>query len=113
VLQDPRVYLDRGLRLDLVHSPLSIQYPPRPLLHMASLRALNLVRTNARGGLLTPGKVVLLNALPKPQRRHASFYNADIAGLTEEEAEVSISSCVVFQGFVNESLVSDCGNRIC
>ena len=81
----------------------SIQYPNRPLLRMASLRALNLVRTNGRGGLSTPGKVVLLNALTKPQRRHASFYNADIAGLSEEEAEVFIYLCVVSQGFVNDS----------
>lgn len=54
---------------------------------MAFLQALNLVRTNGRGGFSTPGKVALLNALPKPQRRHASFYNVDVAGLSEEEAE--------------------------
>jgi hypothetical protein len=70
---------------------------------MASLRALSLVRTNGVGGLSTHGKVALLNALPKPQRRHASFYNADIAGLSEEEAEVFIILHIVFQGFVNDS----------
>ena len=64
---------------------------------MTSLKALNIIRSGGCRRISTPTKVSLLNALPKAQRRHASFYSADIAGLSEEEAEVLISLCVVIQ----------------
>jgi len=70
---------------------------------MASVQILKLVRGSGCRGRSTPAKVALLNALPKPQRRHASFYSADIAGLSEEEAEVLISLGVSFKGFANDS----------
>ncbi|KAF8965223.1 acyl-CoA dehydrogenase/oxidase [Flammula alnicola] len=53
---------------------------------MASLQALKLSRTRGRGFLANSGKGAIANVL-KHQRRHASFYNSDIAGLTEEETE--------------------------
>jgi hypothetical protein len=55
-------------------SPLATSFVPL----MASLRILALSR---RSATLTPRLSF---------RRHASFYNTDIAGLTDEEAEVSL-----------------------
>lgn len=55
---------------------------------MASLRALNLTRASRYGFPSTSyGRASIANPF-KQQRRLASFYNADVAGLTEDEAEV-------------------------
>jgi len=54
---------------------------------MAALRALNLARASRRGFPSTSSaKTTMTNAFQ--QRRLASFYNADVAGLSEDEAEV-------------------------
>ncbi|KAJ3498458.1 hypothetical protein NLJ89_g10218 [Agrocybe chaxingu] len=54
---------------------------------MASLRISNVPRANRQGyRTLLSGRSIAVNKL-KVQIRNASFYNADIAGLTEEETE--------------------------
>ncbi|KAF9469244.1 isovaleryl-CoA-dehydrogenase [Collybia nuda] len=49
---------------------------------MASLRSLARIATRSHRSLMTPGLVSPLHS-----RKNMSFYNADVAGLTEEEAE--------------------------
>jgi hypothetical protein len=58
---------------------------------MASLRALKLARVGCAHGSFAVnfGRSTVTNNF-NYQRRHASFYNSDVAGLTEEEAEVRI-----------------------
>lgn len=51
---------------------------------MASLRYVTRITANVR---LTVTRPVLHHAF-RQSTRNASFYNADVAGLTEEEAEV-------------------------
>ncbi|KAF4615100.1 hypothetical protein D9613_003136 [Agrocybe pediades] len=55
---------------------------------MTFLRAANLIQTSRRNCLPNYRKAALrVNTFASAPKRNASFYNADVAGLTEEEAE--------------------------
>lgn len=72
----------------LIPSLLSLSRPFTLWTFMTLLRAANLIQTSRRTCLSKYSKVTFaVNSFNSP-RRNASFYNTDIAGLTEDEAEV-------------------------